>query len=204
MRQRSCSFPRKVGKRALRQAVLLARGRIPPHEVADKSEAVRKAVVSMGVFKRSAALSCYMALRAEVQTASLIEEALAGGKRVAVPKVSREDGELELYWIESTVDGFRPGPYGILEPAAETACKVCVGHIDLFVVPGVAFDPEGWRLGFGKGYYDRLLSRAQPGAQRVGLAFELQIVPHCPRGPHDVPMDYVVTEERTIRSGRST
>ena len=187
------------GKSILREAVLSARGRMAPREVVEKSTAIREAVAATAMFRRSESVSCYMALRAEVQTIPLIEVALGSGKRVAVPKVHAERGELGLYWVTSTSAGFAPGPYGILEPISEDAQEASVTDIDLFLVPGLAFDEGGWRVGFGKGYYDRLLARANREAHRVGLAFQLQIVPHCPHGRLDVPMHYVFTEERVIR-----
>ena len=72
--------------------------------------------------------------------------------------------------------------------------------IPLFLVPGLAFDPAGGRLGYGLGFYDRAFAVADPGALKVGLAFELQIIESIPADPHDVPMDFVVTEDRVIRA----
>lgn len=186
-------------KRNLRKAMLRARRSMGQDDVVEKSRAIRKAVARTTMFKRSSSLSCYMALRAEVQTIPIIELALRRGKRVAVPKVQAKSRELALYWITSTSTGFAPGPYGILEPKDETGQEASVADIDLFLVPGLAFDEEGWRVGFGRGYYDRLLARDSNQAVPVGLAFQFQIVPHCPHGPLDVPVDYVVTEERVIR-----
>ena len=190
------------GKRSLRKAMLRARGGMGQDEIIEKSRAIRKAIVRTTMFKQSGSLSCYMALREEVQTIPIIELALRKGKRVAVPKVQATSRELALYWITSTSTGFAPGPYGILEPIGETGQEASVADIDLFLVPGLAFDEEGWRVGFGRGYYDRLLGRDSNQAVSVGLAFQFQIVPHCPHGLLDVPVDYVVTEERVIRSAQ--
>lgn len=189
-------------KRWLREALLRARRQTPIQEVVDKSAAIREKVAATEIFSRSLSISCYMALGTEVQTVPLIELALAQGKRVAVPKVGAQQRELELYWITSVSEGFRPGPFGILEPTGEAGARASVTEIELFLVPGVVFDEEGWRIGFGKGYYDRLFLRAGSRACRIGLAFEFQVVPRCPHGPHDVPMHYVVTEQRVIRGAQ--
>ena len=93
-----------------------------------------------------------------------------------------------------------PNHFGILQPPLETARLIPTAAIPLFLVPGLAFDPAGRRLGYGLGFYDRAFADAAPGALKVGLAFELQILESVPADPHDVPMDFVVTEDRVIRA----
>jgi 5-formyltetrahydrofolate cyclo-ligase len=87
----------------------------------------------------------------------------------------------------------------VLEPKPECACPVEPDLIDLVVVPGTAFDPHGGRLGYGLGYYDRLLAD-MPLAVRVALAFECQMLPEVTREPHDLPVDIILTEERVLRT----
>ena len=95
-----------------------------------------------------------------------------------------------------------------MEPAAELRREagriVDPGEIGLVVVPGVAFDPQGGRLGYGRGFYDRLLSRVSEHTVLVGLAYECQVFSHIPMADHDVSMDWVVTQQRTIRSSGNT
>ena len=114
-------------------------------------------------------------------------------KRVAVPVV--EGGQLTLYRLDA-LDELAPAPFGILEPKKELRRKPrrmmpTVAHLHL--VPGVAFDRLGGRLGYGKGYYDGLLARVKPRILTVGLAFEAQMVEEVPMGPTDVRLQLVLS-----------
>jgi 5-formyltetrahydrofolate cyclo-ligase len=90
-----------------------------------------------------------------------------------------------------TGENLQPGAFGILEPVAGSA-EVAIPEIDAFICPGLAFDPQGGRLGRGRGFYDRMLSNARPGASKIGICFPCQIVPDTFPGPHDFPMDVVL------------
>ena len=145
-------------------------------------------VLTHPFFLNADTVYCYVDYRAEVATASIIKKAWECGKKVAVPRV--EGDELRFYYIQSfsdLVEGYK----GILEPReihpadAQTA---------LVLVPGVAFDRECKRIGYGKGFYDRFLS-AHTHYRTMALAFELQIVDKIPADEHDICPQIVVTEE---------
>jgi 5-formyltetrahydrofolate cyclo-ligase len=91
-----------------------------------------------------------------------------------------------------------PNHFGIPQPPEAAARFIPTESIPLFLVPGLGFDASGGRLGYGLGFYDRAFASAAPGALKVGLAFEAQLLERVPTGPHDVPMDIVVTEDRVI------
>lgn len=137
----------------------------------------------------------YVHARSEVRTRDTLATELAGQKRIAIPYCVA--GELELFHLQHLAE-LVIGSYGILEPRDELRSaedkKIDVGDVDLFMVPGVAFDRRGARLGAGKGYYDKLLKRARPDATLVGLAFECQMFDKLPMEAHDVSMDRVITE----------
>ena len=143
----------------------------------------------------------YVDVRTEVRTRQALPDALGHGKRIVVPYCV--DGELELFHLQN-MDELATGMYKILEPKAElrdvAAKRVAVEDLDLVMVPGVAFDRRGARMGHGKGYYDKLLEHARPDAPLVALAFECQLFPEIPTQAHDVFMDKIVTE-RAIYSG---
>jgi 5-formyltetrahydrofolate cyclo-ligase len=143
----------------------------------------------------------YVDVRTEVRTRETLPEALGHGKRIVVPYCV--DGELELFHLEN-MDELAIGMYKILEPRVELrdlpAKRVAVEELDVVMVPGVAFDRRGARMGHGKGYYDKLLEHARPDAPLVALAFECQLFPEIPTQAHDVFMDKIVTE-RTIYTG---
>lgn len=131
----------------------------------------------------------------EVRTRRQVQAALAEGKDVVVPCCQGD--ALVLFRLKS-FEELAPGTWGILEPKAELLAgagrRANVEEVDLVVVPGVAFDRDGGRLGYGKGYYDKLLSGAAPGTRLVASAFECQVFPEIPMLPYDVRMDKVVTE----------
>lgn len=144
----------------------------------------------------------YVDVRSEVRTRNPLPEALTHGKRIVVPWC--RDGELELFHLES-MDELAVGMYRILEPKPElrevAAMRVRAEELDLVMVPGVAFDRTGARMGHGKGYYDKLLQHARPDALLVALAFECQLFERIPTQAHDVFMDRIITE-KAVYAGR--
>ena len=137
----------------------------------------------------------YLDVRAEVRTRHYLPTALTHGKKIVVPYCV--DGLLELFHLED-MDELDVGMYKILEPKADLrsvpAKRVDVKEIDLVMVPGVAFDRTGARMGHGKGYYDKLLEHARLDTPLVALAFECQLFPEIPTQSHDVFMDKIITE----------
>jgi 5-formyltetrahydrofolate cyclo-ligase len=165
------------------------------------------------VVHRAGWVAGFLAVRSEIDPAPALDEARRRGARVAFPRVA-DDREPRLRFHAVDPSELRAGRFGIPEPPADSA-EVPLEDIDLMIVPGLAFDAEGRRLGFGGGYYDEVLSR-RPGALDrgtgdgaalgprgprlvVGLAYDFQIVDACPAEPHDQPIDCVVTESRVIR-----
>ena len=182
-------------KARLRQEVLARRDALADRD--RRSAALHARVQGLEWWAGAAAVSSFGGVKSEVETAPLIAAALAAGKRVAVPVV--EGGRLTLYRIES-LEELAPAPFGLLEPPKELRRKhrrVVSTTISLFLVPGVAFDRTGGRLGYGKGYYDTLLRGIKPVVPKVGLGFDVQVVEQVPMGPDDVPLQVVVTESAT-------
>src|SRR6478736_2200577 len=143
----------------------------------------------------------YVDAGSEVRTRHTLPEALTHGKRVVVPWCVVETNTLELFLLEDMSE-LVEGAYKILEPKDDLrrlpAKVVRPEELDLVMVPGTAFDPRGGRMGQGKGYYDRLLAGARPDAPLVALAFDCQIFEEIPVAAHDVYMDLVLTETRSI------
>ena len=139
----------------------------------------------------------YVDVRDEVRTGQALPAALACGKRVVVPYCV--DGELELFHLEVMAE-LEVGMYKILEPRKQlrnvAAKRIQPTDLDLAMVPGVAFDANGGRIGHGKGYYDRLLQHARADTLLIGLAFECQIFQQIPAQAHDIYMDAVLTENQ--------
>lgn len=142
----------------------------------------------------------YLDVRTEVRTRHSLPAALAGGQRIVVPYCV--DGELELFHL-TDMDELSVGMYKILEPRSDLRelpeKRVDVAELDLIMVPGVAFDRRGGRMGHGFGYYDKLLERARHETPLVALAFECQLFPEIPTQPHDIFMDKIVTEQQVYQ-----
>lgn len=148
----------------------------------------------MTSYRKARVLLCYAAFDGEVETRPVLRAALAAGKRVAVP-VMRPGRRLALQEIRcARRDLARRGRFGVPEPVLRRQGRVQPGELNLAVVPGVAFDRRGGRLGRGKGYFDRFLARVPARVPRVGLAFSFQMVRALPSEPHDRPVCAVVTE----------
>ena len=166
------------------------------------SRAICDRFAALPEYSAAGTVMLYVGIRSEVRTQPLLSVAVAQGKRVVVPYCV--GNELGLFLLES-LDELAPGIYGIPEPRPELRAlpgkRLQAERIDVVMVPGVAFDRRGGRLGHGKGYYDRFLPRLRPDALAVGVAFECQLVPEVPMLPGDVFMDRVITE-KAVYPGR--
>jgi 5-formyltetrahydrofolate cyclo-ligase len=158
--------------------------------------AIGKRLLSLREYVDARRVLYYASFRSEVSTEELIEASIASGKEVLLPKVDEENCALTKHMIDG-LHNVSPGYMGIPEPVTNLCVKVESVH--LILVPGLAFGHHGWRIGYGGGYYDRLLSRVRGIRPIVALAYEAQILEDIPHEEHDVPMDVIVTEERVIR-----
>ena len=161
--------------------------------------------VALDAYLKARTVMYYIDVRSEVRTRHYLPTALTQGKKIVVPWCN-DRGELELFHLE-TMDELAVGMYKILEPTEELrdvpAKQVHAEDLDLIMVPGVAFDRGGARMGHGKGYYAKLLQHARLDAPLVALAFECQLFPAIPTAPHDIFMDKIITEKATyIGKGR--
>jgi 5-formyltetrahydrofolate cyclo-ligase len=139
-----------------------------------------------------------MACDHEVLSDGLMQQAMASGKQLVLPMVLGDRRDMALYAIEDLRRDVAPGYRGILEPQPRRTRAVVPEALDLALIPGVAFDLRGGRLGFGVGFYDRLLSRLARDIPTLGLAFDFQVVPRLPFEPHDMLLKAIVTEQRII------
>ena len=163
-----------------------------------RSRHVWERVITLPYYQQARLVLGYMAYDHEVLTDGLIRQAIASGKQIVLPLVQADRQQLALYAIADLECDVAPGYRGILEPQPQRTRAVAPEALDLALVPGVAFDLRGGRLGFGAGFYDRLLSRLRRDIPTVGMAFDLQVIPRLPHQPHDVMLDAIVTERRVI------
>lgn len=183
-------------KEKLRKIMMKKRNNLSKSEVLEKSNRIKKRLFEMSNFKKVHTVLFYISYDNEVYTHDMIKESLSNGKHVIVPLTDKKNRRLILSELNNW-DELAPGAYNILEPKREHVHEVAVDTVDLILVPGVAFDLYGHRIGHGMGYYDILLQNSKR-ALHVGLAFELQMVDKIPVEEHDVAVDIIVTEERII------
>ncbi len=175
-------------KKELRKMV---RGRLSALTDGQKSAMSESACLKMSLlpqWKAASKVMLFLSMPDEVSTQSLINQALASGKSIYVPKVCGE--EIEVYEYSGKL--LAPGAFGIMEPSGEAARLPDPKELDFVAVPGVAFTEDGLRMGRGKGFYDRFLPKTS--CPRFGLAYSVQIVDSIPSDPWDVPLDGVVTD----------
>jgi 5-formyltetrahydrofolate cyclo-ligase len=188
-------------KRELRMRVMHERDAKPANDRAAASTAIADALSSRADFASSRTVLLTLPFGSEWDTRALLAAALAQAKIVALPRVNHAMRMLDICAIDRPELDVAPGYRGIPEPRIHCAA-LDVASIDWVLVPGVAFDRQGHRVGYGGGYYDRLLPLLRADARRVAGAFELQLVDQVPAASHDVTMDAIVTEARSVPIAR--
>ncbi len=190
----------QLTKAGVRRTLAEARRSLSASERLERSRRIAGLCREISGFASAEVVCSYINFREEVETTDFIAALLQEGRRVVVP-VHLHDNPHALQFAEiNTLADMVRSHFGILQPPFEAARLVPTAAISLFLVPGLAFDLAGRRLGYGLGCYDRAFADAAPGALKIGLAFELQIVESVPADPHDVLMDFVVTEDRVIQA----
>ena len=192
-------------KKSLRVLLLAKRDSISKESKKIKDDAIRKRLFSLEYFKESRTILFYASFRSEADTIKAIQNTLKLKKRVALPVVDTEHKQLKLYEIHD-ISELSAGYMGIPEPVAARALNMSLNEIDIEIIPGIGFDLNGNRLGYGAGYYDKLLSHKSKRLSKtkgrittIALAFEEQIAGKIPSEPHDIRVDLIVTEKRLIR-----
>ena len=180
-------------KQEIRQWMKQRRRSLSAQARQDYSEQIAERVIRHSMFGECDTLYCYAAYNEEADTARILKEAWRLGKCTAVPKVVSE-GQMEFYEIHSPNE-LTVGYHGIPEPAADTV-RVCPdeGRNTLIILPGLAFDRNGNRLGYGGGFYDRYLQK-YPFCHTIGIAFSAQCIEQIPSETHDCRAETVITEK---------
>ncbi len=157
-----------------------------------KSGAIKIKLFNDILFKKAKVVMFYVSKDYEVNTHDMIDDAILNGKTVVVPKTENETKMLSVYEISSRSE-LLPGGMGIMEPQANSSKSAKLEAIDLIIVPGIAFDKLGHRIGHGKGYYDRFLKKISEGTSTIGLAFDFQVVDKIPASATDFPVQKVIS-----------
>ena len=184
-------------KKALRHAMLARRKSLTADEVHAASLRVQQAFVASPEFARAEVIALYSPIHGEVDTGEVMRTALAAGKKVLFPAVCGED--LRFYRVAGQGE-LRKGAFGIHEPCSAQQA-IHPDAADIIVLPGVAFDLFGRRIGYGKGFYDRAVHHLEGQGRLVGFCHDFQLVAEIAGEPHDVAIDLIFTDQRIVRPG---
>ncbi|OIP41473.1 5-formyltetrahydrofolate cyclo-ligase [Candidatus Desantisbacteria bacterium CG2_30_40_21] len=189
-------------KKSLRTSVLAMRDMLGIEERCQKSTLIKEMLFGLNEFHSSSNILFYVATKSEVQTEDMIRQAIKQGKRALVPITDAENKRLLISELHDFDLELEKGAYGILEPTKIYQRLVPLDEVEMIIVPGVVFDLHGHRIGYGGGYYDRMLESIGQNkgtkACLIGVCFECQLVDTIPIEKHDMPVSRIITEERVI------
>lgn len=180
-------------KAGLRKAFRELRIGLGAEARADASRQIGERISTLEAYRDAQGVAVYWPLETEVDLRPFIALALESGRKVFLPRVNDAEKRLEFASFDGKAESLVNGPFGLLEPQSH---EVPISDINLIIVPGLAFDMHGHRLGYGAGYYDRSLKSS--GAATAGVAFDIQTIDILPIAEHDVAVDIVVTESRVF------
>jgi 5-formyltetrahydrofolate cyclo-ligase len=182
----------------LRRQMRAIRGALPEEARARRSSAIVERVRALDVWPEARVIAAFVSIRGEADPSALVAEAFASGRRVALPRVDMDAGVVRMLELEPNAELREEGAFGIPEPPAD-APEIPLEAVSLVIVPALGLDPRGHRIGWGRGFYDRLLP-TMPNATRVGIAYDFQLLAEIPNSEHDERMDFVVTDARTLKA----
>lgn len=183
-------------KKHIRDQILKQRESLDLNIRSQWDESIFNRFISSEFYKKAVTIFAFVSFKSEVDTHRIIKYATEDGKTIYVPKIQSKEKGIEIFKIEG-FDQLKKGYFGILEPV-EDCVPADKNTIDLILMPGVAFDRLGGRLGYGAGFYDRFLSGMDKKANKIALAYHFQILNRIPVDKYDIPIDGVITEEEII------
>ena len=195
----------QVMKQAIRQRIIADREQLTAAERAFMSHAISERIANLNAYRTANTVLAYMSFGAEFCTEEWVQQAFRDDKCVLLPKVNRATNELDIYRVSNLQHDLAPGMWNIREPLVERCTKIiALNEVDLILLPGIAFGRDGARLGYGGGFYDKLLARIKDADQGcrpalVAGAFAIQLVEGLPQEATDHKVEWVVTESETIR-----
>ncbi|MDX9872526.1 MAG: 5-formyltetrahydrofolate cyclo-ligase [Clostridia bacterium] len=181
-------------KSSLRQKIIMERFSLTPQEVEAKSRVIADRILDLPQYNEAGTLLIYLPFKNEVDTVPLIKMSRQNNKRILVP-VCRPHYTLLLSEFHD-FNELTSNPYGISEPAPEFIRPIPPEEVDLAIIPGVAYDKAGYRLGYGAGYFDRFVSLLRPDCLKVAFIYDLQLLDALPSEAHDLQVDLILTESQ--------
>jgi 5-formyltetrahydrofolate cyclo-ligase len=187
-------------KEELRKKYLKERSEIPQNKISSWSQKINKQFLKLPQLETAKKVMAYASMRKEIETFDLMEELLDQGYLLYLPYTRKDKIDLGTAQINDLDSELKEGVYGVQEPVARIRGEEVPEDLDVIVVPGACFTPEGYRIGYGGGYYDSFLSKHANGALKVGFCYDRFIVDSIPVEDHDVPVDLIITEKEVIRT----
>lgn len=188
----------KEKKSEIRRNTLARRDALSEEKRHEKSKAIMEHLFGFANFLEARTVLFFMNRTSEVVTEAMIRKAWEYEKLVALPRVDKKEKKIVPFRIDDLDLDLRPGYRKIREPVPKRCKPIPVEYIDLAIIPGIAFDERGGRIGHGTGLYDKFIPTLDVTTRKVALAFECQIVPQIPMEPHDRYIDIIITEKRMI------
>lgn len=186
-------------KKQLRKEVLERRKAISYEIIQDNSSKIHNKLKALDQYQGAQCIMLYLSFKNEVRTQEIITELFSKGRRVFIPVTVHKTKELIVSELLDLENDLEVGNFGVLEPKKEALRPVSPEIIDLVLVPGVAFDQRGYRIGYGAGYYDRFLPKLKKGTPTMALAHEVQMIEHVPNEDFDISVQYILTHDRFLK-----
>ena len=187
-----------AAKIQIREDIAKMTSELSESKLAEKTKAIEKRLFLFSNFLKSKIVLLYINGDDEVQTENIIKRSYQYNKIVVLPAFDPEQFKMKLMKVDNFAQELIPGPRGVLEPDASRCKIVPMDRVDIAIIPGMAFDEKGGRIGSGKGYYDRLIPKLAITTRKVALTLEEQIVPQIPMESHDKYVDIIITDKRII------
>lgn len=188
----------KARKSEIRQRALAKRDALKEKGHSKKSAAIMKRLFAFANFLESRIVLFYMGHNSEVDTEPMVRKAMEIEKVVALPLIDTKERQIVPFKIDNLDREVQPGYRGIREPIPQLCKQIPAQYINLAIIPGVAFDERGGRIGYGTGFYDRFIPQLDITTRKIALTFECQIVSQIPMEPHDRYIDILITEKRIV------
>lgn len=179
--------------------MLRKRSQLSLEEIKEKSQTIADKLFNLNQYEKSNFIFSFISFKDEVNTHEIIKKSINIGKRIGVPITVPKTKELKVSELMDFDKELDLSFYDILAPKDEYIRIVPPKLIDLVLVPGVAFDRRGYRVGYGGGYYDRFFSNINRNVIKIGLCYEMQIISEVPRDSYDIPIDFILTEKELIQ-----
>lgn len=183
-------------KKELRKRILITRNNMDKEDVVSKSNMIMNKLTELEEYTKSNTVFVYMSFGNEVVTFELVKRMLSENKRVVIPYTDTKNTVIIPSQLKSIEEDLVLSDFGYYEPVYDKINVVEPEEFDLIVTPGLVFDRQLNRVGFGKGYYDRILVRKRKDAKAIAVAFDFQVLDEVPSEEHDVKMDMIITEDK--------